>query len=253
MLTVWQALALGVVQGLTEFLPISSSGHLILARHFLGWPEPPLAFDVALHVGTAAALLLYFWRTWVELVRRPSRLLLLLVAGSVPIAVVGLLLADVLEARFRGATTVAVMLIVWGVALGLADVLGRKLKGMESLSVGGALFIGAAQAVSLLPGTSRSGITMSAGLALGLTRPATARFSFLLATPAIVGAGLVEAPALLNGATGLAAEAVLVGTVAAVVSSLAAIRLLLALVARASFLPFVVYRVVLGVLILAVA
>src|SRR5262249_25449648 len=140
-----QAAFLGMLQGLTEFLPISSSGHLILARHFLGWPEPPIAFDVVLHAGTAVALLAYLLRAWLKMLLHPSRLLLLLIVASIPVGIVGAVLGNSVENNLRAVWVIAATSIGWGLVLGLADTFGRKVKTERDITVGGALLIGVAQ------------------------------------------------------------------------------------------------------------
>jgi undecaprenyl-diphosphatase len=263
-----QALVTGIVQGLTEFLPISSSGHLILVPYLLGWHDPflnSLAFSVVLHVGTLVALLAYFWREWARLVPAglatirdrsfrgdPDRRLAWLIAATMPPAIAaGLLLGDVFENEVRQPLLVALMLVVGAGILWLADRLGRKSAGMDAVGFGGAIFVGLAQAVALVPGISRSGISISAGLALGLRREAAARFSFLLATPVIAGAGVYEIRKLVAGEAGVTADAgvLVVGFVAAVISGLVAIVGLLRFLRTHPMTPFVVYRLLLAAIV----
>jgi len=267
----FQALVIGIVQGLTEFLPISSSGHLILVPYLLGWTDPfinSLAFSVMLHLGTLAALLAYFWRDWVRLVPAglaairdrsfrgdpDRRLAWLLVATLPPAVVLGVLLSDFFEAKVRQPLLVAVMLIVGAAILWVADRLGRKSDGIERLGFAGAIGIGCAQALALVPGISRSGISISAGLALGLSREAATRFSFLMATPVIAGAGLFELRKLLAGevSADVNAGVIVIGFVAAVVSGLAAIHLLLRFVRNHPMTVFVAYRLLLAALVVVV-
>src|SRR6266550_906811 len=200
---------MGVVQGLTEFLPVSSSGHLVVVPFLLGWHDPfitSLAFSVMLHMGTLIALLLYFQADWRRLVPAglatirdrsfrdlpDRRLAWLLVAATVPAAIVGFLLQDVIETRFREVGLVAVALVVGAAILWLADRWGRRDRTIEEVTFPLALGIGLAQALALVPGISRSGISISAARLAGLDRPAAARFSFLMATPVTLGAGLFE-------------------------------------------------------------
>ena len=263
-----QALVMGIVQGLTEFLPISSSGHLILVPWLLGWDEPfitSLAFSVMLHLGTLAALLVYFARDWIRLVgaglaslrdRRigddPSRRLAwVLVAATIPAAVVGGLLGDTIENAARRPAIVALALVVGAVILWYADRVGRHERDVEAIRSPAGVAIGAAQALALVPGVSRSGITISAGLLLGLTRESAARFSFLLAAPTIAGAGLLEAYHLVRGDAGPIPNAsiLVVGVVAAAVTGMLAIRALLEWFRRRGVGIFVAYRIALAALV----
>jgi len=207
-----QAIILGIVQGLAEFLPISSSAHLILVPWVLGWDDPGLAFDVALHWGTLFAVLFVFWRDWIRLIgaglrslgdRRfletsDRRLFWSLVVASIPGAIVGKLLGDKAEDTLRSPLLIAVTMSVMGVLLWWADKAGRKDKLAEQMTPGHALGIGVAQAFALIPGVSRSGSTITLGLALGYSRDAIARFSFLMSTPIIFGAGLLKFPKMLR-------------------------------------------------------
>jgi undecaprenyl-diphosphatase len=271
MATAFQALVLGLVQGLTEFLPISSSGHLILVPYLLGWTDPfikSLAFSVMLHMGTLVALLAYFWRDWARLVPAgvaalgersfagdPDRRLAWLIAATLPPAVLfGVLLSDFLAEQVRRPLLVALMLVIGAAILWLADQLGRKTDGIDRLGFPGAFGIGCAQALALVPGISRSGISISAGLGLGLSREEATRFSFLMATPVVAGAGLFELRKLLTGdvAGDVDAVAVAVGFAAAAVSGLAAIHVLLRFVRTHSMAAFVAYRLLLAALVLVV-
>jgi undecaprenyl-diphosphatase len=262
-----QALILGIIQGLTEFLPISSSGHLIVVPDLLGWEEHDLTFDVALHVGTFAAVLAYFRRDWLRFFRsflrdasehgmalahfRPdSRLLLLLALGSLPAGVVGIVFGDAIEDNPRGVALVASMLIAVGALMWVAEMRGRRSEGLESVGLGRAMLIGAAQAVALIPGTSRAGITISAGLFAGMTREAAARFSFLLATPAIAGAALVELPDLFSNSSDTGTLPVAVGTLSSAAVGFVAIWFLLRFLQTNSLRVFVVYRLTLGLTVL---
>jgi undecaprenyl-diphosphatase len=267
----FQALVIGIVQGLTEFLPISSSGHLILVPYLLGWTDPfinSLAFSVMLHMGTLAALLAYFWRDWARLVPAglaavrdrsfrgdaDRRLAWLLAATLPPAVVLGVLLSDFFEQKVRQPILVAAMLVVGAAILWLADRLGRRSDPIERLGFAGAVGIGCAQALALVPGISRSGISISAGLAFGLSREAATRFSFLMATPVVAGAGIFELRKLLAGevASDVNAGAILVGFVAAVVSGLAAIHLLLRFVRSHPMTVFVAYRLLLAAVVVIV-
>lgn len=262
-----RAVVLGILQGLGEFLPISSSGHLIVVPWLLGWPDSGLGFDVALHLGTLAAVAGAFWRDWLRLIAggvrgvlsgRPlgdpdARLLVYLALASVPGAVAGLLLDEWAETVFRSPGLVALMMALMGVVLWLADRRAGRLQDGEVVSLRDALLIGLAQALAIVPGTSRSGATISMALALGHRREAAARFSFLLALPITFGAAVVKVPHLLT--SGAALGPVLAGMLAAAISGFLAIRALLSYVRTRSYGPFVVYRfgfalVVWGVLFL---
>jgi undecaprenyl-diphosphatase len=266
-----QALVMGIVQGLTEFLPVSSSGHLIVVPELLGWDDPfitSLAFSVMLHLGTLVALLIYFRADWARLVPAglaairdrslggdPDRRLAWLIAvATVPALVAGFLLNDLIEGAFRQAGLVAVMLVVGGAVLWLAERSGSKSRSIEGLTFPVAFGIGAAQSLALVPGISRSGISIAAGLFAGLERESAARFSFLMATPITALAGAYEARRLLAGETGLVVpgEALALGMLAALASGLVAIHLLLRFLRRYPTHVFVAYRIVLAVVVVIV-
>jgi len=256
-MTVWQAAVLGVVQGLTEFLPISSSAHLALFPWIFGWPYMGLAFDVALHWGTLLAVAVYFHRDWRALaagVWRAARerrgnaeasLTAKLAVGSLPAAAAGLLLEDAAESVLRSPWIIAVMLAAVAVVLWALDRRARPGPADAVPGWGSALLIGAAQAVALVPGTSRSGITMAAGLMVGLPRPAAARFSFLLSAPITLGAGLHQ----LKDFGAAPPLPLAVGLVTSALAGGAAIGFLLRFLARGSFAPFAVYRLLLAGLV----
>jgi undecaprenyl-diphosphatase len=264
---VFQAAIIGLLQGLTEFIPVSSSAHLELAPWIFGWEEDELigslAFDVFLHLGTLVALLVYFARDWVRYlkaawasVRERSiagdpdrRIAWLLVAATIPAAVIGFALEDFIGETFHGDSdaarlAIAGFLVVGGLLLWLADRFGRRSRALEQVSTPAALTIGFSQALALLPGISRSGATLTAGLALGLTRESAARFSFLLATPITLGAGIYGSRRLLTEAhTGVEWLAIAVGFAVAAVSGLIAIGFLLAWLRRRSVAVFSLYRI----------
>lgn len=266
-MTLAQAILLALVQGVTEFLPISSQAHLILVPHLFGWPDHSLAFDIATNTGTLAAVMLYYRGelaelTWAGLgslrhpgraLSPPARLAWQLVLGTLPVVVAGLLFYGFVE-RQRSPLLIAATSIVFGLVLLWADRWGSRRREMATLGWRDALLIGVAQAVAILPGTSRSGATMTAALVLGLTRPAAAHFSFLLAVP--VGL-LAAAHDLLDVARGRVTGGELapmaIGLVVAGVAAYLVIHWLLAWLRRQGMLPFVVYRVLLGVAILAAA
>ncbi len=263
-----QAIVLGIVQGLTEFLPVSSSGHLIVVPALLGWDDPflrSLAFSVMLHVATLLALLLYFRADWLRLipaglatVRDRSfrgdpdrRLAWLLAASTVPAVIVGLALNDLIETAFREPRLVAIALVAGGVILWLADRLGSRTRPIEGLTFRMALGIGAAQALALIPGVSRSGMSISAGLFAGLGREAAARFAFLMATPITAGAGLWELRKIIAGEAGVELPLVplVAGMVASLLAGIAAIAVTLRFLRTHTVTVFVVYRIALAALV----
>lgn len=263
-----QAIVLGVVQGLTEFLPISSSGHLIVVPALLGWDDPfieSLAFSVMLHVATLAALLIYFARDWIRLIPAglaalrdrslnddpDRRLAWLLAATTIPAVLVGLALNDLIETAFREPRLVAMTLVAGAVLLWLADRVGSRSRGVEQLTFPNALAIGAAQALALVPGVSRSGISLSAGLFAGLTREAAARFAFLMATPITAGAGIWEARKILAGEAGvdLPIAPLLAGMAASLVAGLLAIAFVMRYLRTNGVGLFVAYRLVLAAVV----
>lgn len=249
-----QAIVLGLVQGVTEFLPISSSAHLALFPWIFGWQDPGLAFDVALHWGTLIALAVYFWRDWARLAagvwravreRRANEDAVLaakLAVGTVPAGVAGVLLESAAERSLRSPWVIAAMLAIVGALLWIVDRRARPGDERRTPGWGGTVAIGVAQALALVPGTSRSGITMLAGLLLGLPRPAAARFSFLLSGPVILAAGLKKLPDILHGDPLPTA----VGLVVSAVSGGFAIAFLLRYLERGSFAPFAIYRLALA-------
>jgi undecaprenyl-diphosphatase len=266
---VLQALVMGLVQGLTEFLPISSSGHHILVPYLLGWDDPfieSLAFSVVLHTGTLAALLVYFRADWVRLVPAfvalvrdrsfrddpDRRLAFLLALSTIPAAAIAFLLNDVVEDdAYRQASLVAVMLVVGGVILWAADRFGPRTHSIDRLTSRGAVGIGLAQALALIPGVSRSGISMSAALFAGLDRADAARYSFLMATPITAMAIAYESLKIVRGeVAGAEPVALVVGIVASFVSGVLAIAVLLRYVRSNSFTVFVAYRFVLAAVVL---
>jgi undecaprenyl-diphosphatase len=272
---VFQAILIGLIQGLTEFIPVSSSAHLELAPWVFGWDSngllSSLAFDVFLHLGTLVALLAYFWRDWGRLLgavvrsigeRRvgsdPERRLgWLLILATIPAALIGFVGESFVDEVLHGGTdavrlAIAGFLVVGAVGLWLADRLGSRRRQLDELTVPSALTIGFSQALALLPGISRSGATITAGLALGLTRESAARFSFLLATPITLGAGLYGSRHLLDEAhTGTEWLALGAGLLAATVAGLAAIGFLLAWLRSRSVTIFSVYRIALAALVVA--
>ena len=268
-MSVIQAIILGFVQGATEFVPVSSSGHLVLVPWLLGWPAPGLVFDTMVHWGTLVAIVAYFWRdwwavisAWVQgLVHRDwsdpnARLGWLLVIGSIPAAVLGFLLEDWFESLFGEPAWVSFFLLVTAAILAVSEWLSRskRTRRVADLRWTDALIIGVGQAVAIAPGISRSGATMSAGLLLGLDRPAAARFSFMLAAPAILGAGLLQLVKLSSTPDPLAQFPVLAaGFLAALITGYAAIWGLLRYLQRRKLTLFAIYCVWVGISCLIVA
>ena len=267
--TIVQAAIMGIVQGLTEFLPISSSGHLIVVPYLLGWTDPlitSLAFSVMLHMGTLVALLVYFRRDWLVLVPAwfasirdrsfaadPNRRLAWLIAiTTIPAIILAPILNDTIEAAVRSAGVVAITLLIGAAIMWLADRRGPKDRDLDRLTFPRALTIGIAQAAALVPGISRSGISISTGLFVGLDRESAARFSFLMATPITAAAGLYEAVKLFRGEAGAPIQVVpiVVGMVAALISGLLAIHFLLRYLRTNSLAIFVAYRVVLAAIVI---
>ncbi len=251
------AVTLGVVQGLGEFLPISSSAHLILTPWLFGWPDPGLTFDIALHFGTLVAVLVYFGRDLLRLAlaaprpRTPDgRLAWLLLLGAIPGGIAGVLLDDLAEQALRAPLLIAAMLALMGLVLLAADRWGRHERDMHDIGVLDALLIGGAQALAIVPGVSRSGITIAVARARGLERDAAARFSFLLGAPLIAGAALFKLPDLL-AAPGALDGSFLAGVVTAGVVGGLSIAFVLSYLRRAGLELFVVYRLLLAGLVVA--
>ncbi|MBM4275155.1 MAG: undecaprenyl-diphosphatase UppP [Deltaproteobacteria bacterium] len=258
------ALFLGIVQGITEFLPISSSGHLALLEHYLKVPGAGLGFDILLHVGTLAALLAYFNRDWLDMAgallkpsryNRPERALLFyIVVGTIPGALAGVFLEKQAETLFRAPARIAILMGGVGLLLILAERIARHHRTMDRLMFMDALLIGLSQALAIMPGVSRSGITMTCALFLGFNRRSAAHFSFLLSTPIIAGAGVHHIPKWLKAPPeGLSVLAATVGFLGALISSYLAIRFLMRFLQRHTFIPFAVYRLLVAALVLFLA
>jgi undecaprenyl-diphosphatase len=259
-----KAVVLGTLQGLTEFLPISSSAHLRIFPELVGWGDPGAAFTAVIQIGTELAVLIYFrkdiWRiasAWVRSLYRPeyrghldSRMGWFIIVGSLPIVVLGILLKDIIEDDFRNLWIIGVTLIVLGIVLGIADRIGAENKTIKQLSLRDAVLMGLAQACALVPGVSRSGATISMGRFLGYERESATRYAFLLAIPAVVGAGLFELKEIPNGENTYGWGPTIVATVVSFVVGYAAIAWLLRYVSTRSYLPFVIYRIGLGTLVL---
>jgi undecaprenyl-diphosphatase len=264
-----RALILGIVQGLTEFIPVSSSGHLILVPALFRWPDQGLAFDVGLHAGTLLAVLAYFRADWLRILRSlvadasrgvaafgehspETRLFAMLVVASLPVAIVGFALRGWFEDNVREPWAVAVMLIVFGAALLAADRLPERRSDASKLPWGHALFVGVAQTFALIPGVSRSGVTISAARAAGLSRQESARFSFMLGTPAIAGGALLATADFL-GASSQDLGELIVGFVTSAVVGWLAVAFLMRFLQSRSYASFVLYRWGVAVVTLAIA
>ncbi|MFK5978920.1 MAG: undecaprenyl-diphosphate phosphatase [Rhizobiaceae bacterium] len=257
-----QIIVLAIVQGITEFLPISSSGHLILVPAFSGWPDQGLITDVMVHIGSLAAVLVYFWRDVLNLigggldllrfkVTDHGKMALFILVATIPAVVFGLYLKSMgITASLRSVEIIAWNAIIFGVVLYVADRVGKRTKVMEDMTISPALIIGFSQALALIPGTSRSGITMSAARFLGFERAEAARFSFLLGIPAIAGAGILTTLDFVETGQSVPTDA-LWAAFLTFFSAIAAIAFLMALVKRMSFLIFVIYRLALGLLLFA--
>ena len=265
----FQVVVLAIIQGITEFLPISSTAHLALAPWLLGWTDPGLTFDIALHVGTLLAILGYFFRTWLqiiaqalgihygedEMLRRNQGLLWLLAAGSIPIGILGYLFGKQAETTWRSPFVIGTMLVAVGILMWLGERAGTRKKDMGTVSLADSLVIGAAEAVAIVPGTSRSGITITAGLFRNLDRATAARFSFLLSAPAIAAAAAKAFHDLTKHGgipPGMHTPFVL-GIVISALSGLAVIAFLLRYLQRHTLYFFIYYRIIFGIIVIALA
>ncbi len=251
-MTIFQAFILGLTQGLGEFLPISSSSHLILIPWLLNWPDPGLTFDVALHIGTLFAVIAFFWKDWFILIKNglssgfktfEGRMFWFLVIASIPGAISGMMLEQAAEKSLRNPLLIGMMLFIMGIILYIADRYGAKRQQSETISFGQSFIIGLSQAFAIIPGVSRSGITIACGLFLGLTREDAARFSFLLSTPIITGAGLIQ---LRHLSSAVLTAPFIVGIATSALVGFLVISFLLRWLRRKSFLPFVWYRIFLA-------
>lgn len=253
-----EVIILSIIQGITEFLPISSSAHLILPSAIFGWEDQGIAFDVAVHVGTLLAVMLYFRQDianltvgWIKSLggqhSTDSKLAWWVILATIPAGLAGLLAADLIETFLRSPWVLAITTIVFGLLLWLADATAKQQVSMEQMNWRQALIIGLAQAVALIPGTSRSGITMTAAMLLGLDKVSAARFSFLLSIPIIVLSGGYQASKLLSEPTQYDISGILLGMVLSFISALICIHFFLKIISRMGMLPFVIYRLLLGI------
>jgi len=264
-----QVAVLAVVQGLTEFLPISSSAHLALAPWLLGWKDQGLTFDIALHFGTLTAILVYFFRDWVQVIgqgfgfewghnlqlKRNPRLLWFMAAGTVPVGLAGFLLKEQVETTLRNPLIIGTMLIAVGLLMALAERVGTRRKDISGITFADALVVGLTQAIAIVPGTSRSGITITAALFRELDRPSAARFSFLLSTPAIAGATLKAFWDLMEqgGVVPNMYAPFLVGMALSATTGWLVIAGFLRFLRQHSLTFFVTYRVIFGIIVIALA
>jgi undecaprenyl-diphosphatase len=269
-----QAIILALVQALTEFLPVSSTAHLVLFPWLLNWPDPGLAFDVALHAGTLLAVILYFFRDWVKLiacglginytanataeeVSVNKRMFWYMVIGTIPAAILGKLFHHQIEDELRKPIIIGISLVVVALAMWWADTKSKLNRNLDSSNMGDAVAIGSAQALALWPGVSRSGITITAGLFRGFTREAATRFSFLLSTPVIAGAVASELPKLIKmhkaGGLDLPTSTLLVSILVSGVAGYFVIAFFLKYLQTRTLQPFIIYRLVFGIAVLALA
>lgn len=261
-MTTIEIIVLAIIQGLTEFLPISSSAHLILPSQLLGWTDQGLAFDVAVHVGTLLAVVLYFRQDVIQLTgawfgslkgqkTSESNIAWCIILATIPAGLAGLLLKDFIEDNLRSTAVIATTTIVFGLLLWYADKYAKQAKVINEISLKNALIIGIAQAMALIPGTSRSGITMTAALMLGYDRKSAARFSFLLSIPIITLAGGYLTLKLITGDELVDWNAIILGTILSFVSAYACIYLFLKWIETIGMTPFVIYRLLLGAILIS--
>ncbi len=269
---IFQSIILGIVQGLGEFLPISSTAHLILTPYFFGWEDPGLSFDVALHIGTLVAVVAFFWTDWVAIFKSavsnlkqgdqknsltayPDRskvsnknLLWFLIVATIPGVLAGYFLEEKAETVFRNSVVIAITLAAFGLILYLVDKYVQHKKDINKVSLKDSIIIGLSQAIAIIPGVSRSGATITAGLLTGLDRVSAARFSFLLSTPIIFGAAVLKMPYLIREGIDMP---IVIGVVVSAISGYLAIKYLLKFVEKASYAVFFWYRLALAIIIIA--
>lgn len=257
-MNIFQAVIYGILQGIAEFFPISSTAHLVLAPWLFGWQDPGVAFDVALHLGTAAAVILYFFKDWLNLISagftKPKtqygKLFWLLVLATIPGALFGVLLDKYME-MFRNAALIGIMLIIMGILLYVADKYGKKVIDIKETGTKRSLLIGLSQVFAIIPGVSRSGITMTVGRALGMTRESIARFTFLMSTPIILGDGLYHAKDLIH--TSIDKVPFFTAMITAAVVGIISIKFLLEYLKKKGLGIFTVYRFILGAVVIAIS
>ena len=247
-MVMFEAIILGIVQGITEFLPISSTAHLVLLPKLFGWEDEllsSLSFDVALHVGTLLSILVCLYGDIMDMLKKNRRLILIIVVATVPAGLAGVTMDDYISGVFRSPALIAGSLVLFGIVMYLAERF-KQTRPMKSLSWGDAVFIGAAQAIALVPGVSRSGITISAGLARGVKRDEAAKFSFLLSIPVIAGAALLEGRHLFGSSQDTDMALVGAGFIASFLTGMVAIKLLIRYLKNFTLKAFVYYRFVLA-------
>lgn len=263
---IWQSLVLGIVQGITEFLPISSTAHLVLVPGVFGWEDPGLQFDVALHLGTFFAVLWYFWRdiarllvAWLGSFRKPDlkgdpqqRLAWFILVACIPGGLAGVLLEDKAETVFRSSMVIGIAMVVFAILLLVSELVSKRALDEDEINWGQALVIGIAQGIAIIPGASRSGVTMTAGLLVGLTREAAARFSFLLGTPIIFAAMAYKLKDLIHAPSALYVP-MAVGILASTVTGYLSIKFLIAYLKEKSTGIFIGYRIVVGFTIIGLS
>jgi undecaprenyl-diphosphatase len=253
-----QAIIYGVVQGLGEFLPISSTAHITLLPWLFGWKDPGLTFDVALHIGTLFAVIIYFWKDWIRLIKagitniksNDGKLFWFIVIACIPGGIIGVLFHDQVETIFRNPALIGMMLIAMGLVLYIADRVGQKTYDLENVGLLRSLLIGVSQGLAVIPGVSRSGITMATGRFFGLTREGAARFTFLLSTPFIFLSGVYEARNFNNLNIEILPFAIAIVTSAVV--GILSIQFLLSYIKNRGFGIFVIYRIIVGIAVIFV-
>lgn len=254
----FQAFFLAIIQGFTEFLPISSSAHLIFIPEIFGWKDQGTAFDVVLHLGTLSAVLIYyrqdikiiikqFFNQIIEKKYQPNNLGNLIIIATIPAGLFGLLSHKLIEQYSRNSLVIATTTLIFGILLGLSAIYSKKTKDLTSLSIKYALIIGIFQAMALIPGTSRSGITLTAGLLLGFTQQSSARFSFLISIPIIILSGLLEIKNLISQPSSLDIMPLLIGFITSAIAGYLCIYWFIKLLNKISLLPYVIYRIILAI------
>ncbi len=259
-MSIFEALVYGIVQGLGEFLPISSTAHLTIVPKVFGWNDPGLAFDVALHIGTLFAVIMFFWKDWIKLIKdgftnvrsASGKLFWFLAIACIPGGIAGVLFEDKVATSFRSIWAIGVALIVMGIVLYAADKLGKSVTSLEKISFGKSIIIGISQAVAIVPGVSRSGITIASGRVLGLTRDAAARFTFLLSTPFIFGSAVYKLKDIGEVAkSDIGALPFAVAIITSAIVGALSIKFLLGYIKKKGFGIFVGYRFILGAFLIA--